>query len=69
MTVLTKRVKAKSKNKQQQKQTIITSKTLCLFEKTTLNDKNKIATDKTEIKQNNLQFAWKDMRKFHITAC
>ena len=39
---------------QQQQQTLITSKNLCPFSKTKLNNKVKIASDKTENKQNNL---------------
>ena len=50
MPILRKRAKTNSKIKQQQ-QTLITSKILCPFEKTKLNNKVKIASDKTENKQ------------------
>ena len=49
--ILRKRAKTNGKVKQQQ-QTLITSKNLCPFLKTKLNNKVKIASDKPEIKQN-----------------
>ena len=55
MPIIRKRVKTKRKIKQQQqqKQTLITSKNLCPFQKLKLNNKVKIASDKTETKQKN----------------
>ena len=54
MPILRKRAKTNGKIKQQQ-QTLITSKNLCPFLKTKLmNNKDKIASDKTKKKQNNL---------------
>ena len=51
MSILRKRVKANSKIKQQQQQKLITSET---FRFNKLNNEVKIASDKTETKQNNL---------------
>ena len=59
MPILRKRVKTNNKIKQQQ--TLITIKILCPFYKTKPNNKDKIASDKTETKQNNLYFPRKDM--------
>ena len=53
MPVLRKRAKTNGKIKQQQ-QTLITSKNLCPFKESKLNNKVKKAADKTENKQNNL---------------
>ena len=60
MQILRKRVKANSKIKQQQ-QKLITSQISCPFQKTKLNDKVKIASDKTDIKQLNFKFIIKDV--------
>ena len=51
LQIFRKRAKTNGKNKQQQQQTLTTSKNLCPFEKTKLNNKVKIASDKTENKQ------------------
>ena len=51
MPILRKQVKTNSKIKQQQ--TLITSKTLCPFQKTKLKNKVKVASDKTETKHKN----------------
>ena len=61
MPILRKRVKTNSKIKQQQQQTLITSKTLCPFKKTKFNNKVNIPSDKPETKENNLQIIRKDM--------
>ena len=53
MPILRKRAKTNGKIKKQ-KQTLITSKNLCPFEKTKLKNKVKTASDKTETKENNL---------------
>ena len=67
MPILKKRIKTNSKFKQQQ-QTLKTSKNLCSFYKTKLKNKVKIASDKTEAKQNNLSFTRKDMGPVHSKA-
>ena len=64
MPILRKRVKTNSEIKQQQ-QTLITSKNLCPFKKTKPNYEVKVASDKTEIRQNNLYFTRKDMGPVH----
>ena len=57
----------KASQDEQQNQTIITSKTLSVL-KAKLNNKVNIASDKTEIKQNNLQFTRKDIGRVHNRA-
>ena len=54
MPILRKRAKTNGKIKQQQQQTLITSKIYVRFKKTKLNNNAKIASNKTENKQNNL---------------
>ena len=52
MPILRRRAKKNGQIKQQQQQTLITSKNLCPFQKTKLNNKVKIASHKNDIKQN-----------------
>ena len=53
MPILRKRVKTNSKIKQQQQQTLITSKTFCPFYKTKFYNKVNITSDEPKTKQNN----------------
>ena len=65
--ILGERVKTNSKIKQQL-QTLITSKILCPFKKTKINNKVNIASDKTETKQNKLQVPRNVMGPVHNKA-
>ena len=66
MSILRKRVKTNSKIKKQQ-QTLTTSKKLSVL-KTKLNNRDKIASDKTETEENNLYFTLKDLGPVHNKA-
>ena len=63
--LLRKHVKTNNKINQQKQQTLITSKILYSFKK---KQKLKIASDKTETKQNNLFFTRKEMVQLYKKA-